>query len=360
MAFLPEPETFKRIVDGTATGVAAALTRGMLAGLSLPYGLAVTLRNQAYDSGVLASHAAPIPVVSVGNLTLGGTGKTPLVAWVARRLQERGLRTAIVSRGYAARPGERSDEAAELLALVPDTAHLVDRDRVAGVRAAAAAGAAIAVLDDGFQHRRLRRDLDIVAVDATDPFGCGHLFPRGLLREPIRGIRRAGAVVLTRASSVDADQRSAIRAALTAASGGTLPEAWMEAEHRPVALRAADGTRQPLEIVAGRRIAAFAGIGNPAAFRATLRSLHADLAAFTGFPDHHAYTDSDLDRLAARLPADACLAVTTLKDLVKIGRPLLGGIPLVALEIALTPLAGGETVERAIDHALAGTGCLRS
>jgi len=361
MAFLPEPETFKRIADGSSTGVAAAVARGVLAGLSLPYGLVVALRNGGYDSGTLPSHAAPIPVVSVGNLTLGGTGKTPLVAWVVRLLRERGLRTAIVSRGYAARPGERSDEAAELLTLIPQTAHVVDRDRVAGVRtAAAAAGAEVAVLDDGFQHRRLRRDLDIVAVDATDPFGCGHLFPRGLLREPIRGIGRAGAVVLTRASSVAADRRREIRAALTAAAGGRLTAAWMEAEHRPIALRSADGSRQPLDDLAGRRIAAFAGIGNPAAFRATLQSLGAELASFAGFPDHHAYTESDLDRVAGGLPAGVRLVVTTLKDLVKIGRPRLGGVPLVALEIALTPLAGGEALEQAVAAAVDSLGRGRS
>lgn len=352
MAFLPEPETFKRIVDGTSRGGGAALARVALAGLSLPYGLAVAARNAAYDSGVLPTHPAPIPVISVGNLTLGGTGKTPLVAWVARRLLHQGLRPAIVSRGYAARPGERSDEAAELHALVPEVAHVMNRDRVAGARSAAAAGAQVAILDDGFQHRRLRRDLDIVAVDATDPFGCDRLFPRGLLREPIRGIRRASVVVLTRATSVDADRRREIRMAVTAACGGRLAASWVEAEHRPVALRSADGTTQPLDQLAGRRIAAFAGIGNPAAFRGTLQSLGAEVASFTGFPDHHPYADTDLDRLAARLPADACLAVTTLKDLVKIDRPRLGGLPLVALEIALTPLSGGERIEEAIDDAV--------
>jgi len=349
MALLPEPESFKRIVDGTARGGGAALARAALRAASIPYGWAIGARNAAYDAGLLPSHAASIPVVSIGNLTLGGTGKTPLVAWVVRQLTHRGHRPAVVSRGYAARPGELSDEAAELAVVVPGTMHVADRDRVAGVRAAAAGAATMAVLDDGFQHRRLRRDLDIVAIDATDPFGCGHLFPRGLLREPLQSIHRAAAVVLTRATSVDAHRRAAIRTTLAAAAGGGPPPAWMEAEHRPVGLRTAAGVTEPLSLLAGRRVAAFAGIGNPAAFRSTLAALGADIAAFTSFPDHHAYPTADLDRLAARTPAGVDMVVTTLKDLVKIARPTLGGVPLVALEIALAPLVGSDDVVAAID-----------
>jgi tetraacyldisaccharide 4'-kinase len=351
MALLPEPESFKRIVDGSARGAGPAAARAVLRAVSVPYGWVVAARNAAYDAGVLGSRSAPIPVVSVGNLTLGGTGKTPLVAWVARRLAGRGHRPAIVSRGYAARPGVVSDEAAELALVVPGTMHVADRDRVAGVHAAAAAAATVAVLDDGFQHRRLRRDLDIVAIDATDPFGGGRLFPRGLLREPVHGVRRAQAVVLTRATSVDAGRRAWIRDQITAAFGGAAAPAWMEAEHRPVGLRAAGGHTEPLALLAGRRVAAFAGIGNPAAFRGTLAGLGADVAAFTSFPDHHAYPPADLDRLALRMPTGVDLVVTTLKDLVKLDRPTLGDVPIVALEIALEPLVGAEAVGAAIDAA---------
>jgi tetraacyldisaccharide 4'-kinase len=356
MALLPEPESFKRIADGSARGVGPSAARFALQCVAVPYGLAVAIRNAGYDAGVLPSHTAPLPVISVGNLTLGGTGKTPLVAWVTRRLAARGRRPAIVSRGYAARAGQLSDEAAELAIVVPGVPHVADRDRVAGVQRAATAGATVAVLDDGFQHRRLRRDLDIVAVDATDPFGCGHLFPRGLLREPVRALRRAGAVVLTRATSVDAARRAEIRAAVTTASGGRLDAAWMEAEHGPVGLRAADGRTESLEALAGRRVVAFAGIGNPAAFRGTLAALGAEIAGFTSFPDHHAYSAADLDRLASRTPAGVGLAVTTLKDLVKIRRPTLGDVPLVALEIALAPLTGADLVGEVVDAAAGPAG----
>ena len=347
MTLLPDAEAFKRLVDGTARGVGPTLARLALAGLAVPYGLVIGCRNAAYDQGLLKATHGSVPVVSVGNLTLGGTGKTPLVAWLARAVAARGLRPAIVSRGYGAARGERSDEAAELAILLPTVPHVADRDRVAGVRTAAAAGAEVALLDDGFQHRRLARDLDIVAVDATDPYGGGHLFPRGLLREPLSGLARAQAVVLTRAASVDARRRGEIRHVLTKACRGVLPPVWLEAAHRPVQLRSATSDTQPLERLRAARIAAFAGIGNPSAFRTSLENLGADLAGFRPFPDHHAYTATDLHALhdwAAGLRAE--LVVTTLKDLVKLRVERLGDIPLFALEIALEILPGGDSSDR--------------
>jgi len=352
MSLLPDAETFKRLVDGSTRGVGPAAARLALAAASGPYGVAVTIRNAAYDAGLAAATRVGVPVISVGNLTLGGTGKTPLVAWVARLLLARGLSPAVVSRGYAARPGETSDEAAELAIVLPGVRHVADRDRVAAARAAVAAGATAVVLDDGFQHRRLRRDLDIVAVDATDPFGCGHLFPRGLLREPLGGLARAGAIVLTRSDAVTPARRADIRSALAAACGGRLPGAWMEAAHRPVALRSADGTTRPLGALEGRRVVAFAGIGNPAAFRGTLAALGADVAEFVAFADHHAYDDRDLDGLGARArAAGAVFVVTTLKDLVKVRRDHLGGVPVAAVEIAMHAIAGDTAVADAVASA---------
>lgn len=289
-----------------------------------------------------------MPVVCVGNLTLGGTGKTPLVAWVARRLAAGGRRPAIVSRGYGAARGETSDEAAELALLVPGVPHVADRDRVAGAGAAAAAGADCVVLDDGFQHRRLARDLDLVAIDATDPFGCGHLFPRGLLRERLAGLGRAHAAILTRVSGVPSARRAEIRARLTAACGSRMPRTWAEASHAPMGLRAPDGTRDELSWLAGRPVAAFAGIGNPGAFHATLRALGADVVAFRPFVDHHAYSRADLDDLAAWGKARGAAAlVTTLKDLVKL--PASDALPLRALEIALVIESGEEALGHLVD-----------
>jgi tetraacyldisaccharide 4'-kinase len=352
MGMRPDAETFKRLVDGSTPGAGAAAARLALAAASMPYGLAVAARNAAYDRGLMPMARVSAPVISVGNLTLGGTGKTPLVAWVARRLAAAGRRPAIVSRGYGARPGERSDEAAELGLVVPEALHVANRDRAAGCRTAIESGCDAAVLDDGFQHRRLHRDLDIVAVDATDPFGCGRLFPRGLLREPLAGVARADAVVLTRASAVDAEQRLAIRSALAAAGGRRFEEAWMEAEHRPVAVRLADGGTLPLDALRQLPVVAFAGIGNPAAFRATLARLTAAVVEFVPFPDHHAYTPADFDRLATRATrSGAAMLVTTLKDLVKVPTGRSAELQVGAVEIAIEPLSGGEQVAALIEAA---------
>lgn len=349
MSLLPDADTFKRLVDGSLGGPGPAAVRAALAALSVPYRGIVAARTAAYDLGLLAIHRGQVPVISIGNLTLGGTGKTPLVAWAARALVAAGHRPAIVSRGYGARPGEVSDEAAELAIVVPGVPHIADRDRVAAVRAAAARGASVVVLDDGFQHRRLSRDLDIVAIDATDPFGGGRLFPRGLLREPTTALGRAYAIVLTRASSVPAERREQIARAVVSARGGRRPEVWCEASHRPIALRDHAGTLRDLECLRGRRIAAFGGIGNPAAFRSTLAELGSDVATFTAFADHHAYRAGDVDSLAAGCRQHGAeLAVTTLKDLVKIQRLDLGGIPLVALEIAATFSTGEEPLRSAV------------
>ena len=343
MSLLPDADSFQRLADGSAKGPVAALSRAALAVLSVPYGLAVTVRNAAYDRHLLPISSAPVPIVSVGNLTLGGTGKTPLVAWIARRLCEAGLRVTIVSRGYGAQLGECSDESAELGILLPNVPHLADRDRVAGARAAAEQGADVVVLDDGFQHRRLARDLDIVAVDATNPFGCGYIFPRGLLREPLVGLGRAQAVVLTRASFVSSDRRAEIRRTMAAVCGDRLPAVWAEASHAPVHLRTATGTTMPLDSLHGKRIAAFAGIGNPAAFRTTLQKLGGTLVGFRALPDHHVYSRDDnaaIAHWAHDLHADTI--VTTLKDLVKVQAERLGDIPLVAIQIAIEITAGLE------------------
>lgn len=349
MSLLPDAERFRQLVDGSARGVVPTLARWGLACLAGPLGVAVVVRNAAYDWRLFPARRAAVPVVCVGNLTLGGTGKTPLVAWVARLLRHHGIEPAIVSRGYGAARGGPSDEAAELALLLAGIRHVANRDRVAGAATATAAGAAAVILDDGFQHRRLARDLDIVAVDATDPYGCGHLFPRGLLREPLAGLRRAAAVVLTRASAVDADRRTAIRQALTRACGGRLPAVWAEADHAPARLRDAAGGLWPLERLAGRRVLACAAIGNPAAFRRTLQRLGADIVWFRAFTDHHIYAASDIDRLAGAVAEHAAdLVVTTVKDLVKLQRSDIGGCPLVALEIEMEITSGRSDLEALI------------
>ncbi len=179
------------------------MARWSLRFAAIPYGAVVALRNRGFDRRWLEIEQAGVPVVSVGNLTVGGTGKTPMVEWVARWYRRRGQRVAILSRGYRQVHG-LNDEGRVLEENLPDVPHLQDRDRVRSARIAVEElEAEILVLDDGFQHRRLARDLDLVLIDALEPFGLGHLLPRGLLREPLRSLRRTDMVVLSRADLVE-------------------------------------------------------------------------------------------------------------------------------------------------------------
>lgn len=301
---------------------------------SWPYGLAMRVRNRAFDRGWKQVARAAVPVVSVGNLTLGGTGKTPCVEWVARFFRERGVQVAILSRGYGSEHG-RNDEAMVLEENLPDVPHLQGADRAALAETAVEElEAELLILDDGFQHRRLHRDLDIVLIDLTCPPTRDFMFPRGTLREPASGLRRAGAVLLTRADQVPAAEVEAVKAWLARRFPG-VPVA--TTEHRPTELTGCDGERAPVLSLASKAVGAFCGIGNPAAFRHTLEGLGATVTTFRAFPDHHRYTREDADdltRWAEALPAGAVIA-TTQKDWVKLRVPALAGRPLWAVRIGL-------------------------
>ena len=207
------------------------------------------------------------------------------------------------------------------------------------------------VLDDGFQHRRIARDLEIVLLDALAPFGFGHVFPRGLLREPVEGLRRADVVVLSRADLVDPSRRAEIWQAVRRHAPG-VPE--LEAVHAPRALVSTDGRRAALETLRGQPVAAFCGIGNPAAFRQTLQSCGYQVAGMREFPDHHRYTAADLDRLAAWADSlDVAAILCTGKDLVKVHAGRLGKHPCWGVEIGWEFRAGQEQLESRLAAMLA-------
>ena len=334
---------YLRLIRGQSVGVAARAARVALSVGAAGYRLGVALRNAGYDRGVLTSRRAAVPVISVGNITLGGTGKTPTVEWVARWFRRRGVRVAILSRGYGQAAG-MNDEGRVLEENLPDVPHLQAPDRVALAHAAVEElEAEVLVLDDGFQHRRLARDLDIVLLDALDPFGPGRLFPRGLLREPPRSLGRAGVVILSRADLVAEADRLGIRAAAERQAG---PLRWVEARHAPLDLVDFTVRSSPLGELDGRRIAAFCGIGNPEGFRRTLESLGAALASFRAFPDHHSYTAADVAELTSwSAAAGADLVLTTQKDSVKLRAETLGPTPLRALRVGLEFLQGDAIME---------------
>jgi tetraacyldisaccharide 4'-kinase len=338
------PSTFQAIVSGQQRGLRGAALRTLLRAAEVPYALAMRWRNHRYDTGRSASVLVEVPVISVGNLTLGGTGKTPLVEWIARWLRSRQVRVALISRGYGAEAGSRNDEALELEQKLPDVPHLQNADRVEAARTAIAElDCQTIVLDDAFQHRRLARDLDIVILDACEPFGFGHVFPRGMLREPVSGLRRADVVVLSRADMASPQKRGEIRRTVERYAPHAL---WVEVVHAPQGWLASSGETSPLEWLRGQAVAGFCGLGNPAGFRHTLERCGCRVAEFREFPDHHAYDRDDVASLARWADGlDVAAIVCTHKDLVKLCLDQLGSKPLAALTIGLEFLAGREEFE---------------
>jgi tetraacyldisaccharide 4'-kinase len=318
------------LLSGRRRGVGATVARAGLACVEPIYAGVMTLRNRLYDRQLLLrSHALPRPVVSVGNLTTGGTGKTPVVAWLANELRNAGVQPAILMRGYKATAAHGSDEAAELRdRLGPGVPVVANLDRVAGAAEALKQDATVGVfvLDDGFQHRRVRRDVDLVLIDATNPFGFGHVLPRGLLRERVSGIRRAAAVVITRADLVPESELIGVEGSIR-----------RHHPHVPIVrswtafTRLSDG--RPVESLREQPVAAFCGIGNPDAFRVTLDRLGARVVAFRAFPDHHPFTPAELAEVTRNAEAaGATVLVTTAKDRTRLPR-MDSALPVVALEI---------------------------
>ncbi|HSQ57105.1 MAG TPA: tetraacyldisaccharide 4'-kinase [Gemmata sp.] len=334
------------IVRGERRGPLAMLARCGLRLASWPYGLGVRTRNALFSRGWRQAHRVPVPVVSIGNLTLGGTGKTPCVEYVARLYRDLGVRVAILSRGYGGSSG-RNDEAIVLENNLPDVPHLQGADRLElATTAVEELETELLVLDDGFQHRQLHRDLDVVLIDATRPPMNDRLFPRGTLREPPGSLARAGAIVLTRCDQVPADELAELRAWVARRSPGKLVAATV---HRPKDLLGGNEA-EPVERLRGRTVAGFCGIGNPTAFRGTLEVLGAEVVNFLSFPDHHSYTREDvaeLERWAAAMPADAWIA-TTQKDWVKLRFDSLAGHPLRAVRIGLAFQDGREGFDAAL------------
>ncbi len=280
-------------------GGAAAL----LSPLAAAYGALARLR----DWGTTAWRA-PVPVLCVGNLTVGGAGKTPTVLALAGYLKAQGLEVACLSRGYGGRErgpllvdpdrhkaGDVGDEPLLLARVAPTW---IARDRRDGARAAIAEGADIVVLDDGLQNPGLRKDLSLVVIDGGYGFGNGRMLPAGPLREPIgRGLARAGAVVL-----IGEDTRGV---ADTLPPGLPVLRARLEPDETALRLR-------------DRSVAAFAGIGRPAKFFQTLRDIGAEVTEVTEFADHHPYTEGEIMRLAESAQRRAATLVTTAKDFVRL------------------------------------------
>jgi len=347
-----------------------AVRRKLLEVLAVPYGLAVRLRATLYQHGWLPQQRLTCRVISVGNLTVGGTGKTPIVIWVVNRLLAQGRRVGVLSRGYR----RRSDAA---MVLVSDARSVLVGPEDAGdephLIAVRCPGALVAVgadrhrlgrwvlerfpvdcfvLDDGFQHLALYRDVDLLLVDASDARGLDALVPAGRLREPVSAASRATAVVLTRAEKPD--DRQAVTAKL--AQAGVMREAPIVVRFTVEALvHLSSKAVEKSDRLAGRKAFAFSGIANPASFRLLLTEAGFPVAGELLFPDHHWYRVADLDLIRRR--ADACGAeviLTTEKDADKIAAVATPGGSMEriwALRLGTEVIEGGERLERLLFEA---------
>lgn len=319
-------------------------------------------RDAGFRHGLLQAVRVPARVVSIGNLVAGGTGKTPLVVLVAGHLAAAGRRVAVLTRGYgrerrglcAVAPEDGAadwrrigDEPALLRQIIPGVPLVIAADRVAGAREAIRRFEAdTLVLDDGFQHRWLARDVDVVLLDALRPLDNGRLLPRGLLREPPAALSRAHLLVLTADQALDDWAEAAARLDLWArgvpvAGAVRVPAAWRDL--------ASEGTLPP-KALAGRRVVAFAGIARPGRFREMVVRLGVEVAAFIPFRDHHRYSAFDLGEIAAAARRHGTdVAVTTEKDAVRLaGLSAPPGLSCRALRIAMDIVWGAPTFWSAV------------
>jgi tetraacyldisaccharide 4'-kinase len=323
----------------------SAFARIARAGLSLIepfYAAIMRTRNALYDRTIFAAQTLPRPTISIGNLTTGGTGKTPVVHWLAERLIERGMRPAILMRGYRQRGGADSDEQRMLDDYLGDRGIVIaNPDRVAGAAEAMQKQPPpdVFLLDDAFQHRRVARDFNLLLINAAEPFGFGHVLPRGLLREPIAGVRRADSILITHCSATSDDQITDIEHRI-AQHNPTVPI--FHCDHLHAGLHPADAdsseTLFPMEDLARRRFFLFCGIGDPSSLQKQFARFGDSFAGSHFFADHHAYREQDLTMLRrAALQANADTLVTTEKDWVKVGRlpSARDGLPILRLELRL-------------------------
>lgn len=369
------------VIFGRARGLGAALARILFRGLSHVYALVVQCRLKAYRKGWKEQVRLGTRVVSVGNLTVGGTGKTPVVELLARALCQRGRKVAILSRGYKSRkldvpqqwkdldPAEcealpkivsdgqtlhleaiyAGDEPYMLAKNLEDVRVVVDKDRVNGGRfAVSQLGADTLLLDDGLQYLALDHEYDLVLVDQNAPFGteARALLPRGTLREPARNLCRASHIMITKCRGPsDEELLGSLRSRNPTAE-------IMQATHAPRHLeRVFGGERLPLEELRGKYVAAISGIAVPESFESLLEELGAQVEFHRVFTDHHPFTQKEVDRFMTRcVERDIELVITTEKDAVRFPRPQALDVEIYFLRIEVEIIDGQDVWNRFIDH----------
>jgi len=361
------------LISGASSGLGAALLRFFLGVTASGYSIIICLRNFLYSKGWLKTYRANAIVISIGNITAGGTGKTPLVIWLCNQIikkfksQISNYNCAILTRGYKAtkklklKTKNYSDEPVILAESCPEAEVIVNPDRVAGAAEAVNKfGAKVLIMDDGFQHRRLARDLDIVTIDGTCPFGYGKVLPAGLLREPVAALKRADAVVVTRCDQTAESELTQLEEKLQQVNPNMIIA---RSIHAPVCAKSIGHKEIALKELKDKKIFAFCGIANPDAFLNTIKNIEANLVGSKIYNDHYHYTDSniaDIHEEARHLKAD--LILSTQKDWFSSPAfagassviPAQAGIPFAYLAIELRFISGEDKITQLIENALRG------
>ena len=323
-----------RIISGDAGGIAASAARAALSAASGFYFVGYKAKRAIYDLGLARARSVNAKVISIGNVTAGGAGKTPATIYFARKYSAEGRRVAVISRGYGRTtrmdeplavsdgaeillsPVESGDEPYLIARKIPGVPVVVCAKRVKGAEFAIERfGAEVILLDDGFQHISIARDEDVVVVDCTNPFGYGRLLPRGLLREPMTALARATRFLLTRAD--EQDHEDVVRTLKQINPAAEI----LRSRHRPVRLTTLGGDGgETLDSVKGKKALAVSSIGNPEAFEAMLRREGVDVVRSLRFNDHHWYKEADIERIrGVAQEAGAAHIVSTEKDGVRLG-----------------------------------------
>ncbi len=355
---------WREVISGESRQPWAPAARAGLSALSALYGGSVAAYRAAVAMGLVRVETLPCPTVSIGNLTVGGTGKTTTVRWLARRLHSSGMRPAILSYGYrlgatkveknrativsdgetVLEPASVSGDEPQMLARsLPGVPVVIGRRRVKTGRVAwERFQPDVVLLDDAFQYWRLAKDLEIVLIDAENPFGYGHLLPRGLLREPVTALKRAHAAIVTHADRIDPDGRAAVAEELRRINPAL---ALAQARHRSVGWRDDAGVAVTVDEVREGRWLAVSSLGLPESFERSLTDLGVAFEA-ARFPDHHPYTRQEVAEVCARVKREGLAGVvTTEKDSVKMGRDWTEGTAVRVLEIDLECLSGQNELD---------------
>ena len=352
------------IITGSMTGIVPTLLLGLLTPLSYIYAVVLRTRGWLYDCRILKQKHLPCTVISIGNIVAGGTGKTPAVIWIAKYLQNEGVQVGVLLRGYGREDRhsilvvsdgkqiltpltESGDEAGMIARKLPGVPVVVGGDRyTAGLEAIQFWGhtEGVLILDDGFQRRQLARDLDILTIDSTQPFGTGRLLPTGTLREPKTALRRTDILLLTRtdlaAESINFERF---------VRGKQI----FETCHQPTRLyQLSTGEECALDLLKGQHILAVCGIGNPEAFVGKLRQFEPKAVELLAFPDHHRYSLADLKDINARAgEVGIDLIVTTEKDSQKL-EAFAAAMQFVVLEIELEVKTNLETLKKRLKQVI--------